>query len=178
MFEVQSTPEAASVLSLEEKGPVVRECRMSAESGGPVNPVAIIGATRARDLRMPTDRGVGVTPQGEPRVGFEGPPAFAEVPVFLADPPRRLGGMTAVCPTTQFGVQQGIHPREGGLGNDRGVVVAPSPDEGVEASDEDLLGSSTEVPHFLFEMLEMGPLCGARGLDMGFESQRGSVARR
>jgi len=86
--------------------------------------------------------------------------------------------MTAVCPTTQFGVPQGVHPREGGLGNDRGVVVAPSPDEGVEASDEDLLGRSTEVPHFLFELPEMGPLCGVRGLDMGFESQRGSVASR
>src|SRR5262249_19254106 len=100
------------VLSLEEKGPEVRECRMPAEPGGPVNPVALIGAAGARDLRLPTDRGVGVTPQGEPRVGFERPAAFAAGPGFLAGPPRRLGGMTAGSPAAQLGVPQGIHPCE------------------------------------------------------------------
>ena len=56
MFKVQSTPGASSVLSLEQRGPCTREFRMSAESGGPVDPITVIRAARARHLLQCTCR--------------------------------------------------------------------------------------------------------------------------
>ena len=87
LFKVQSTPRAASVLSLEQGRPCARGFRMSAESGRPVEPVTVIRAARARHLRMASDGCCGVSPQGEPFRRFEGPAAFAGVPILLTDPP-------------------------------------------------------------------------------------------
>jgi hypothetical protein len=47
--------------------------------------------------------------------------------------------MTAACPSTQVGVECGIHADEGLFGGPRCIVIAPSLDDGVEAFDERLL---------------------------------------
>src|SRR5688572_30548379 len=61
MFKVQSTPGAASLLALEQYRPLARDFRMSAESGGPVDPITVIRAARARHLGMASDRRVGMS---------------------------------------------------------------------------------------------------------------------
>jgi hypothetical protein len=55
MFEVQSTPRAAAALPFEHGCPPRRRFRMSSQSARPVDPIAVIRATRARDFRIPTD---------------------------------------------------------------------------------------------------------------------------
>jgi len=77
LFEVQSAPGASALLPLEEVRPSLRGFRVSAHSGGPVDPLAVIRAACARDLRVSADGGVGVSPQGFPPVRFEGPMALA-----------------------------------------------------------------------------------------------------
>src|SRR5438445_4152895 len=73
---------------------------MSPEPSGPVDPIPVIRATRARDFRMPTDRGVAMSPEFDPIGGFERPLTVAWVPVFLTDPPRRFVRMTAIAYST------------------------------------------------------------------------------
>ena len=49
-------------------------------------------------------------------------------------------GMSAACPSTKFGVQQGIHARKGGFGHDRCIGVAPPSDAGIALPYEGLWG--------------------------------------
>ena len=144
---------------------------MSPESGGPVDPIPIIRATRARDFRMPTDRGVAMSPEFDPIGGFECPLTVAWVPVFLTDPPRRFVRMTAMCPAPQVRIEPGIHADEGPFGRHRRIGVAPPPDDGVEAVDEPLLGGRSLVPDFLMHLMEVFMLGGFRRLDAGGEPQ-------
>ena len=161
MFKVQSTPEAASLLALKQRRPFARDVRMSAESGCPVDPITIIRAACARHLGMASDRRVRVSTQANPLRRFEGPTAFAWVPVFLTDPPRGFVGMTAARPSSQLGKEYRIHPREGGFSHHSGIIVTPALDDGIEAANEDLLGSRSESPHFMPHLLAMGVLtCG------------------
>ena len=176
MFEVQSTPGAAAALPLEQGRPGTRRFRMSPESGGPVDPIPIIRATRARDFRMPTDRGVAMSPEFDPIGGFERPLTLAWVPVFLTDPPRRFVRMTAMCPSAQVRIEPGIHADEGPFGRHRRIVVAPPPDDGVEAVDEPLLGGRSPVPDFLMHLMEVFMLGGFRRLDARGETQGDALA--
>lgn len=176
MFEVQSTPGAAAALPLEQGRPGTWYFRMSPESGGPVDPIPIIRATRARDFRMPTDRSIAMSPEFDPIGGFERPLTLAWVPVFLTDPPRRFVRMTAMCPVPQVRIEPGIHADEGPFGRYRRIVVAPPPDDGVEAVDEPLLGGCSSVPDFLMHLMEVFMLGGFRRLDAGGETQGDALA--
>ena len=81
-----------------------------------------------------------------------------------------------MCPSTQVRIEPGIHADEGPLGRYRRIVVAPPPDDGVEAVDEPLLGGGSSVPDFLMHLLEMGMLGRFRWLDAGGETQRDALA--
>src|SRR5947199_8768998 len=105
---------------------------MSPEPSGPVDPIPVIRATRARDFRMPTDRGISMSPEFDPIGGFECPLTVAWVPVFLTDPPRRFATMTAMCRTPQIRIQHAIHTDEGPLGRYRRIVAAPPLDDEVK----------------------------------------------
>src|SRR5215831_1325028 len=149
---------------------------MSPESGGPVDPIPIIRATRARAFRMPTDRRIAMSPEFDPIGCCERPLTRAWVPVFFTDPPRRCARMTAMCPVPQVGIEPGIHADAGPFGRYRRIVVAPPPDEGVEAVDEPRLGGGSSVPDFRMHLLEMGMLGGFRRLDAGGAPQGDAVA--
>ena len=112
---------------------------MSAQSACPVDPIAIIRATRARDFRIPTDGCGAMLPQLNAVGRFECPLTLARVPVLLTDPPRRFVRMTALCPSTQVGVECSIHANEGLFGSHRRIIVAPSLDDGIETFDEPFL---------------------------------------
>ena len=81
-----------------------------------------------------------------------------------------------MCPATQVRIEPGIHADEGPFGRHRRIVVAPSPDDGIEAVDEPLLGRRSLMPHFLMHLLEMGMLGRFRWLDAGGETQRDALA--
>ena len=176
LFAVPSTPGAAAALPLEQGRPGTWRFRMSPESGGPGDPIPVIRATRARDCRLPTDRGVALSPEGDPVACFERPLTFAWVPVLLTDPPRRFVRMTAMCPSTQVRIEPGIHADEGPFGRSRRRGVAPSPDDGGEALDEPLLGGRAPVPHFLMPLMEMCMLGRFRWLAAGGETQGDALA--
>lgn len=176
MFEVQSTPGAAAALPLEQGRPGTWYFRMPPESGGPVDPIPIIRATRARDFRMPTDWRIAMAPEFDPIGCFERPLTLAWVPVFFTDPPRRFVRMTAMCPVPQVCIEPGIHADEGPFGRYRRIVVAPPPDDGVKAVDEPLLGGGASVPDFLMHLMEVCMLGGFRRLDAGGETQGDTLA--
>jgi hypothetical protein len=71
----------------------------------------------------------------------------------------------------QFGVQQGIHACQGGLGHDRRIVIAPPSDARLEVSYEGLWGGRPEFAHHPFEVQEVGTLAFFRGCHEGFEAQ-------
>ena len=150
MFEVQSTPRALSALPLEQYRPLRRRFRMSAHSACPVDPVAIIRATRARDFRISTNRGRAMFQQLDLVRRFERPLTLAGVPVFLADPPRRFVRMTAACPSTQVRVKRRIHAHESLFGDHRCIVVTPSSNDRVKALDQHFLRrgcAGVSLPH-------------------------------
>src|SRR2546430_3740872 len=150
---------------------------MSPEPSGPVDPIPIIRAMHARDFRMPTDRGIAMSPEFDSIGGFERPLTVAWVPVFFTDPPRRFVRMTAMCPAPQVRIEPGIHADEGPFGRYRRIVVAPPPDDGVEAVDEPLLGGRSLGPDFLMHLMEgvmLGRFCW---LDAGGETQRDALTR-
>src|SRR5262249_26606502 len=109
-------------------------------------------------FRMPTDRSIAMSPEFDPIGCFERPLTLAWVPVFLTDPPRRFVRMTALCPAPQVRIEPGIHADEGPFGRYRRIVIAPPPDDGVEAVDEPLLGGGSSVPDFLMPLMEVGVL--------------------
>ena len=176
LAKVQSTPRAAPLLPLEEGSPPRRDIRMAAQASCPIDPVAVIRATHARDFRIPTNRRVGMTPQPQPVGRFECPLTFPRVPVFFTDPPRRLIRMTATCPAPQVGIKPSIHAGEGPLGRHRRIVDAPALDERIEAFNEHLLGRGAQFPHFLMQLAQMPALPCFGGLDAGFEAQRNPLA--
>jgi len=106
-----------------------------------------------------------------PLVAREGACSVAGAPIFLVYPTRGLVGMSAACPSTKFGVQQGIHACKGGLGHDRCIVVAPPSDAGIELPYEGLWGGRPEFTHNPFEVEEVGTLAFFRGGNEGFEAQ-------
>ena len=81
-----------------------------------------------------------------------------------------------MCPVPQVGIEPGIHADAGPFGRYRRIVVAPPPDEGVEAVDEPRLGGGSSVPDFRMHLLEMGMLGGFRRLDAGGAPQGDAVA--
>jgi hypothetical protein len=81
-----------------------------------------------------------------------------------------------MCPSTQVRIEPGIHADEGPFGRYRRIGVAPSPDDGVEAVDEPLLGGRSPVPHFLMHLMEMFMLGRFRWLDEGGETQGDALA--
>lgn len=81
-----------------------------------------------------------------------------------------------MCPSTQVRIEPGIHADEGPFGRYRRIGVAPSPDDGVEALDEPLLGGRSPVPHFLMHLMEMCMLGRFRWLDEGGETQGDALA--
>src|SRR5438874_7909202 len=127
---------------------------MSPEPSGPGDPSSVIRATRARDCRLPTERGITLSPEFEPLGGCACPLAVAWVPVLLTDPPRRCARMTALCPAPQVRREPGIPADAGPLGRSRRLGVAPPPDAGVAAVDASLVGGRAPVPHFLMPLLE------------------------
>ena len=171
MFEVQSTPRALSVLPLEQYRPLGWRFRMSAHSACPVDPVAVIRATRARDFRKPTNWGRAMLQQLDLVRRFERPLTLAGVPVFLADPPRRFVRMTAACPSTQVRVKRRIHTHESLFGDHRCIVVTPSSNDGVEALDKHVLRRASQASHFLMHPADVSTLAICRGLNMGFKAQ-------
>jgi len=149
MFDVPSTPCAASALPREQDGPFAQRCWMSAPSARPVDPVLVVRATRARDFRVPTDRrGPRPFPR-DPVRGFERPWPLAPVPGLLTAPPRRFVRMTTACPAPQVGIECGLQTDEGLFGSPRRLVVPPSSDEGVEALDEHLLQGRSQTSHVI-----------------------------
>jgi hypothetical protein len=175
MFAVQSTPCAASALPLEQDGPFARRVRMSAPSARPVDPIAVIRAPCARDLRIPTDRRGAMAFQLHPVRCFACPLPVAWVPVLLADPPRRFVRMTAVCPATQVRVECSIHADEGRFGGHRRIIVAPSPADGMETFNAHRLRGGAESSPFLRHLADMSTLPGCRGPDEGLEAQGHSL---
>lgn len=175
-FEVPSTLGAASALLLEPGRPLPRRFRMSAESGCPVDPIPVLRATRAHDFGIPTDRRVAVSPQFAAGGRFARPLTFAWVPVLLADPPRRFVRMTAPCPATPVGLEHSIPADEGLFGGHRRLVVAPSPDDRVEAVDEPRLRGRSPLPHFRMQLTEMVALSCFRGFAEGGAAQGDALA--
>ena len=80
-----------------------------------------------------------------------------------------------MCPAPQVRIEPGIHADEGPFGRHRRIVVAPSPDDGIEAVDEPLLGRRSLMPHFLMHLLEMCMLGRFCWLDAGVETQRDAL---
>lgn len=171
MFEIQSTPRASSVLPFEQDGPLARRFRMSAQSACPVDPIAIIRATPARDFRIPTDCSGAVLSQLHAVGRFECPLTLSGVPVFFTDPPRRFVRMTTMCPSTQVRVECLIHADEGLFRGHRCIVVAPSVDDGIEPFNEDFLRSASQASHFLMHLSDVSLLACFGGPDQGFEAQ-------
>ena len=81
-----------------------------------------------------------------------------------------------MCPLAQVRIEPGIHADEGPFGRHRCIVVAPPPDDRVEALDEPLLGGRSPVPHFLMHLMEVCMLGGFRRLDAGGEPQGDALA--
>ena len=81
-----------------------------------------------------------------------------------------------MCPSAQVRIEPGIHADEGPFGRHRRIVVAPPPDDRVEALDEPLLGGRSPVPHFLMHLMEMFMLGSFCRLDEGGETQGDALA--
>src|SRR4051812_16642341 len=104
--EVPSAPGAAPALALQQTRDLPGPLGMASHPGGPIRPVAVIGALLASNLHVSADRRVRVPRQRDAVGGREGPVSAFEPPVFPDDPIGGLLLMATLCPATQLQVDQ------------------------------------------------------------------------
>jgi hypothetical protein len=132
--EEQSTRSALAVLSLQESCDSGRDLRMVPKTGTPIHPIAIIGATYAVDLHMPTNRRLPVTVQTKLSVGrLEDPPVSrGEAPVPMSDSSFPFVGVPVGRPSAQHFIESVIQTLEDPCTADPSIVPCPPKDDRIE----------------------------------------------
>lgn len=144
---------------------------MPAQSGCPIDPVTVVRTSVSLHFDMSDYGCLCVFTEFQPFSDRKGPASLIHVPVPFGYPFPRFMGMAALGPSSELHIGLVVHFAERFLGYYCGIVVAPSPDYGVEPFYEVALRYGPLFPYDFLNILEMVPLCLLRGLDEGLESQ-------
>jgi hypothetical protein len=144
LLEEQPTIATAPTLLFQQLRQAWTDVRVPSLSRAPVHPIAIIGTAIALDLHLPRHCHLtmgmevdGVRPSGW---GGEGTTGVKPMPVPLNNPSDGRGRVSSMCPAAELDPREVIKPRIHGFAHADAVIVCPSPDFGVELTDECALG--------------------------------------
>src|SRR5579884_4448124 len=149
---------------------------MATQTLRPVGPVAVVDTLGADDFGVPPDGLLSVFDQARPALRPEVPAPRLPSPVPLGNPGGTLVGMAALGPAQQQREQPGIQRREDLLGDHRGVVARPAPDDGGDLGDQLRLRDGAFAPHARPDDPFVALYCVFAGGDDGLEAERAAQA--